>query len=296
MMEHLSPAQAGRCALAFVTGAGGPAGRATASFLRERKVPVAVADMRPLEDEADLVLLPAAVAPEFRSQLRRALGERGARLLVPTVSEELPLVALDRETLRAAGCAVFISPPGATRIANDKWLTAEALARAGVGVPRSVGGGSRADILEALSFPILSKPRQGRGGRGIEIYETKTDLPEPSPDRIYQQFLEGEEYDVNLFAEPGGHPAALVVLRKTQLRGGRVGNATAVERDAAPDVAEVAAAASRALALEGPIDIDVRRDARGRPLVLEVNARVGANVRAADEVLEALLDRWKEEV
>ena len=84
-----------------------------------------------------------------------------------------------------------------------------------------------------------------------------------------------------------------MVLRKTALRDGRVGNAAGVERTHAPDVATLAAATSRALRLEGPIDIDVRRSRDGRPLVLEVNARVGANVRSADEVLEALLTRWR---
>lgn len=280
-------------AIAFVTGVGGPAGRATAAFLRERGVPVEVGDVRPLEEERDLVRLPLANDPGFLAALRRELDAHGADLLVSTVTEELPLVAREREALRAAGCAVFISSAEVAETANDKWLTVQALAQAGVGVPRSLSGRERADLIDALGFPLLSKPRRGRGGRGVEIHEGPADLPAASPDRIYQEFLPGEEYDVNLFAEPGGEPAALVVLRKTALREGRVGNAVGVERTHAPDVADLAAAASRALRLEGPIDIDVRRARDGRPLVLEVNARVGANVRSADEVLEALLKRWR---
>ena len=282
-------------ASAFVTGVGGPAGRATTAFLRERGVHVAVADIRPIPGEESLVLLPPATASGFKETLRSELGRRGVGLLVPTVTEELTPVASEREAIRASGCAVFISPFQATRIANDKLLTAKALAQAGVGVPRSVDGRSRRGILDALLFPILSKPRQGRGGRGIAIYESARELPEPSADLVYQEFLPGEEYDVNLFAEPGGVPSALVVLRKTALRDGRVGNADGVERADLPDVAELAASASRALGLEGPIDIDIRRDRQGRPLVLDVNARVGTNIRAADEVLETLLARWKEE-
>jgi len=280
-------------AIAFVTGVGGPAGRATAAFLRERGVPVEVGDVRPLEEERDLVRLPLANDPGFLAALRRELDAHGADLLVSTVTEELPLVAREREALRAAGCAVFISSAEVAETANDKWLTVQALAQAGVGVPRSLSGRERADLIDALGFPLLSKPRRGRGGRGVEIHEGPGDLPAASPDRIYQEFLAGEEYDVNLFAEPGGEPAALVVLRKTALREGRVGNAVGVERTHAPDVADLAAAASRALRLEGPIDIDVRRARDGRPLVLEVNARVGANVRSADEVLEVLLKRWR---
>ncbi len=272
---------------------GGPAGRAAAGFLRERGARVVVADVRPIEGEADLVRLPLASEDGFLEALRGELSPRGAGLLVPTVTEELPLVAAQRAALRAMGWAVFIPPVEATRIADDKWLTAQALARAGVGVPPSISGAARASVLDALAFPVLSKPRRGRGGRGVEIHETPRDLPEPSADRIYQEFLPGEEYDVNLFASPGGEPAALVVLRKTALREGRVGNASGVERVEAPDVARLAAAASRALALEGPIDMDVRRDRAGRPRVLEINARIGANVRSADEVLEELLTRWE---
>lgn len=255
---------------------------------------MAVADARPVEGEDDLVVLPMASADSFSRTLREEIRRHGASLLVPTVTEELPLVSLERDAIRAAGCAVFIPPPRATRIANDKWLTVEALTAAGVGVPRSVSGRTRAEVLDTLAFPVLSKPRCGRGGRDVEIHERARDLPEPSADRIYQEFLPGEEYDVNLFADAGGAPAALVVLRKTALRGGRVGNAQAVERADDPEVSALAAATSRALGLEGPIDIDVRRDRDGQPRVLEVNARVGANVRAADEVLRTLFARWKE--
>lgn len=280
---------------AFVTGVGGPAGRAAAAFLREHGVATAVADVRPLEEEPGLVRLPLATEPGFFRALQRELEARETRLLVPTVTEELALVAREREALRAAGCAVFISPAEAAEIASDKWLTVQALERAGVGVPRSLSGQDRAFVIDALGFPLLSKPRRGRGGRGVQIHEGPEDFPVASADRVYQEFLPGEEFDVNLFAEPGGRPAAVVVLRKTALRDGRVGNASAVERVHEADVAALAAATSRALRLEGPIDIDVRRARDGRPLVLEVNARIGANVRSADEVLEAMLERWRRE-
>lgn len=35
--------------------------------------------------------------------------------------------------------------------------------------------------------------------------------------------------------------------------------------------------------------MDVRRDRNGVPRILEVNARIGANVLTADEILESLL-------
>jgi D-alanine-D-alanine ligase-like ATP-grasp enzyme len=86
---------------------------------------------------------------------------------------------------------------------------------------------------------------------------------------------------------------ATVVLKKTALKQGLVGNALAVKRTFEPRVAELAEAAVRALGLEGPIDIDIRNSANGEPFILEINARVGANVCSAEEVLTAMIDSWR---
>jgi hypothetical protein len=83
--------------------------------------------------------------------------------------------------------------------------------------------------------------------------------------------------------------AAAVVLEKLALRGGQVGNALAVRRVDDPDIGALAVAAGRALGLSGPIDVDIRRRGDGMPVVLEVNARFGANSACAPEVLDALL-------
>jgi D-alanine-D-alanine ligase-like ATP-grasp enzyme len=72
-----------------------------------------------------------------------------------------------------------------------------------------------------------------------------------------------------------------------------VGNALAVERVSHPGVLDLAVLAARALRLEGPLDLDVRLGAGGEPAVLEVNARLGANVLNAREVLDALDDAWR---
>ena len=82
----------------------------------------------------------------------------------------------------------------------------------------------------------------------------------------------------------------MVVLEKTELKEGIVGNAKSVRRVDATDVSDLAAAAARTVGLSGPLDIDIRRRSDGVPVVLEINARFGANIRHAPEVLEAVLN------
>jgi carbamoyl-phosphate synthase large subunit len=135
----------------------------------------------------------------------------------------------------------------------------------------------------------------GRGARGVELYRTEREIPAALPrGRIYQEFLSGDEFDVNVFADAPGVPAVVVVLRKSALKFGDFGNAAAVERVEDREVGALAEAAVRSLSLEGPLDVDVRRGASGKPAILEINGRLGANVRSAEEVLDRMTASWRE--
>jgi carbamoylphosphate synthase large subunit len=280
--------------VAAVTGVGGPAGCAVAHYLRRSGILVVGTDMRPLEILHRFHLLPPAISNDYLNALDALLLRKRIQLLVPTVTEELPKISAHRETIRNNDCQIFVSPVAGVLTANDKWETVCALNAEGISVPRSYCGESKRELLANISLPMLSKPRFGRGGRGVEIHTDCRSLPpQLSGDLIFQEFLEGEEYDVNIFAEPGGYAAVSVVLKKTLLKNGRVGNALTVERCNAPDIGALAEKAVQALRLEGPIDVDIRRNLAGDPFLLEINARVGANVLAAEEVLDAMVQSWR---
>jgi carbamoyl-phosphate synthase large subunit len=279
----------------LVTGVGGPAGRAVTAWLVEAGVRVVGTDVREVETRAHLRWVPAANAPGFAEAILRLVEAERPSLLVPTVSEELPIVARLRSALLARGCALAMGAPRGVDVAGDKLLTAEALARAGVSVPRTLPGPTpREELVEALGLPVLAKPRVGRGGRGVHVFHAEGELPPTGPtDGIWQEFIPGDEFDVNLFVERDGELSAGVVLRKTALRDGETGNAAGVERVDAREVRGLAERAVRAVGLAGPLDVDVRLRRDGTPAVLEINARLGANSLSAPEVLEALADAWR---
>lgn len=280
----------------LITGVGGPAGRAGAAFFASRGYRVVGTDMRDVPSPARVLrAVPAARDPGFVPALLAIATAEKASLVVPTVTEELPIVARMRAALRERGIALCVSDPPGIDVANDKLRTAQDLGRAGIAVPVTFAAGTPpAERTAALGYPLLSKPRFGRGGRGVLVHRNPQDLARAGPDEVvWQEFLPGEEYDLNLFVERDGRVPALVVLRKTGLKEGLVGNALGTERAERPDLAELGMRAARALRLEGPLDMDVRLSADGRPAILEVNARLGANVPSAPEVLEALEDAWR---
>jgi carbamoyl-phosphate synthase large subunit len=282
----------------LVTGVGGPAGRAAAAWFAGRKARVVGTDVRAIDGAFDRFhLVPPALDPRFAQALLARVAEEGATLVVPTVTEELPVVAALGAALRAAGCALAMGAPRGVEIAGDKLRTAEALAARGVSVPRTLPGAApRGRLAASLGLPVLAKPRFGRGGRGVSVHRTEAELEAATPgaEVVWQEFAPGDEFDVNLFVEPSGAVAAAVVLRKLALREGLTGNAAGVERADHRAVRDEAVRAVRALELCGPLDVDVRLRRDGTPVVLEINARLGANALSAPEVLESLHAAWRE--
>ncbi|MFQ5400671.1 MAG: ATP-grasp domain-containing protein [Anaerolineae bacterium] len=275
----------------FVTGIGGPAGRNVSQLLIERGHEVVGADMRSvcLPGVAAFHQAPPARAAGYLEWLDRHTAD--CDWIIPTVQEELPIVARGRSQLH---CPVLISPELAINIAHDKWLTVLTLQEADVPCPRFVLPSALIcppDVADYVGWPCLSKPRVGRGGRFVTIYDTPADfhkLRSLDDSYIMQEFAPGIEYTANLFV-PNYNNITVVVLEKEAMREGRTGNATAVKRVDAPDIAEVAVGTAQALGLYGPVDMDIRRDANGNPLLLEVNARFGANIAHAPEVFDAML-------
>lgn len=280
----------------LVTGIGGPAGRSAARYFGGRGAYVLGTDVREVDEKADeFLLLPLASSPEFPEALLNLIMVARPALFVPTVTEELLTVARLKPDIESLGCAVFISSHKAVEIANDKYKTAVVMGEGGVPVPRTLDGSSpREAVIRELGLPLLSKPVFGRGGRGVMVYRTADEvMKEDRSGIIFQEFIPGEEFDVNLFMDKGGKETAAVALKKTALKEGIVGNATGVERASKADAVDVARRASRLLALEGPLDFDVRFRQDGSPALLEINARLGGNSLSAVEVLDALSEAFE---
>ncbi|WP_461636361.1 ATP-grasp domain-containing protein [Glutamicibacter soli] len=280
----------------LITGANGPAGRALGAQLASSDFTVIGADMDSTANEYYAVIekVPAASDPSMIGRLAEIIREHHIDVLIPTVSDELPAVAAAGAEL--AGCTVMIGSPEAVSTAHDKWLTMQVLAAAGVPVPRSALPSSFENLdvaFEALGRPLIVKPRVARGGRGVGVVGNHSDLDFSALDDswVLQEFASGEEFAPMVFNGNGENDLA-VVVRKTELKQGVVGNAVSTERVAANeavDVQQIALDAVRAVGLEYQADLDIRRLANGQPVVLEINARFGANSRQAPELLSTVL-------
>lgn len=276
----------------LVTGVGGPSGKAATAALKERGFFVLGVDMNVVPNDASqFAQVPASLNASYPETLRHLIREHRIGWLFPTVAEELVIVAELAAELRAQGVALFISAPWAVSICQDKWETARALRAYGIPVPSSAIGTPDEPSVRTLGFPVVSRPRVGRGGRGVVVHDAPGIVPAVT-EPIWQEFMSGTEYDVLLVRHPDAPQRVIMrqVFEKTALKEGRVGNAVAVRAVEAPDVAALAADAARVLALSGPIDMDIRRGQDGSPRLLEINARIGAHALKAPALFDVLVN------
>lgn len=259
----------------LVTGAGGPAGVAVIrSLLRRPGTTVFAADMDGWA--SGLYLVPAAqrrlVPPGrddgFAPALARLVADDALDLVISTVDAELVALADRREELAPA---VLAAPSAETlRVALDKLVLAERCAPTGR-APRTVLAGPDALAVD-WEFPVFAKPRQGAGSRGIRLVPDRAALEALPADEglIVQDLLPGEEYSVDVIADASGGVVAAVPRIRARVDSG-VAIAGRTVRD--PELEETAIAIARAIGLVGVANVQLRRDRRGRAMLLEVNPR-----------------------
>ena len=216
--------------------------------------------------------VPLASAPSFIPELLRVLKEHQVNVLLPTVDEELVPLAEAVEEFKAQGILCIVSKPEVIRACLDKYSLFQRLAAARIPVGETQLVASASDVAQ---YPVIVKPRTGRGGQDVFLCEGIDQLAvylKRMQGPIIQEYLPGPEYTVDVLSDLEANPLVAVPRLRIQIKGGvswrgRIDNA--------PDVSALAASAAKALGIVGPSCIQIKLDAADKPKILEVNPRVG---------------------
>jgi predicted ATP-grasp superfamily ATP-dependent carboligase len=244
---------------------------------------------------------------EVLSQAQR----RGARVLIPAHDGSIEALRRHRANVE---CSVRVALAGdeGLCVAVSKQRTLALAATVGVLTPRSIlaacAGDARAAVAE-LGLPLVVKPdvswarRGGKASRlsctvAVDLDETMRAvdaLAAAGAGAVLQEWIPGAREAVSLFRAEGKVWArfAQVASRMYPPLGG-----SSVVRESIQlpgDTAEAAEQLVEAGGLDGYSEVEFRRDARNRPLLMEVNPRLSASVEIAVRAgvdFPLLLYRW----
>lgn len=259
------------------------------------------------------VIFPAYNSDDYADALRSWVIAERPDLFLSLNDYELQILSKGlADELRELGCAVAVLDSSAQSVVLDKYLMSAALQERGVPTP-ATHLGSHSAAIAAAAHPnqeYVVKHRFGSGSSGL-MFSTGTGLAaavaesattaldgdgrpsENGPDSVVvQEMLPGVEYGVDGVFTVDGNSRLLGVLarRKDLMRGGDTDIATSVS--AAP-FREAMLGIGQLLCPAGAIDVDFRETTEGKPLVIDINPRLGGGYpfchRAGADLPSALL-------
>jgi carbamoyl-phosphate synthase large subunit len=234
-------------------------------------------------------LVPRSEDPAYLPTVHRLVQRHGVSIVIPTLDEELPVMAGVRRW-PDPGVLVVVSGPGPVNLAQDKLLACWQLAGHAVATPPCASPSDFRDTKEALDAmggaAVVRARRAGRTGIGARVVldAGELDWERLDDDFIVQQFAPGREYLCVLYRPDGPARRGTVVLEALS-PGPRHEQVRALPPGEAEDVERTAWAAVRALGILGPAEVVVRRAADDTPTVLSVHPRFS---RHCSELLDQL--------
>lgn len=235
--------------------------------------------------------------PQFVGRLVDLAKQNPAPVLVAVHDGTLSVLRRHRKRIDPVA-RIALPPPSVLDLLVDKSRTLALAADCGVRIPRTVPLADPSDARTALAevgLPAVLKPveswvrRDGGASRLVcRGVRTVDDLSHSSEEMlaaggrlVVQEYLPGSREGVSLFAQNGRIHArfAQIAYRMMPPVGG-----TSVLREGIELPADATAAAEdlvTAAGLEGYAEVEFRRDAGGRPVLMEVNPRLSASVEVA---------------
>lgn len=200
----------------------------------------------------------------------------GVGLLVPTIDDELEVIARARPAFEALGVHVAVSSVETVRLCRDKALTSAHLALHAI--PAATTWTPETFAADTVALPVFIKPRRGRGSVGAYAARTPDEVRfflQYVSDPIVQTYLQAPEYTIDVFCAVDGTPIAVVPRERQVIRAGVTDRGRTV-RDAR--LIELGLDCAAAFAFRGAINVQCRM-VDGQPVVFEINPRFSGGIQ-----------------
>lgn len=200
----------------------------------------------------------------------------GVRLLVPTIDDELEVIAAARPRFAAVGVQVAVPTVDTVRICRDKAITSAYLASHGIAAP-ATWTAETIDV-ERVPLPLFIKPRCGRGSVGAYPVHTRDELRfflGYVPDAIVQTYLHAPEYTVDLLCDFDGALLSVVPRERQVIRSGVTDRGCTVDD---PRLIELARRCAGAFEFRGAVNFQCRMVGE-TPVIFEINPRFSGGIQ-----------------
>lgn len=250
-------------------------------------------------------IVPKASDDNFIDEIMKICKKENIDVILPLVTMELFKFAENKKMFEDEGIKVAISDSESLKIANDKGKLVRFMEEKGLEVPLYRIVNSVNEFVKAAEYlgypekPFCFKPTISNGSRGFRIIDPSVDKAyllfntkpnntyisydeiieildgmEKIPELIVMEYLPGEEYSVDILAK-NGESLYVIPRRRDKIVCGISAAGTVIYDE---DVINYCKNIIRELKASGNIGIQVKKDSKGKPKILEINPRVQGTI------------------
>jgi carbamoyl-phosphate synthase large subunit len=214
-------------------------------------------------------VIPEADSHYFMHRLNKIVEKYGVNLLLPTSGFDIYPYSEYREQLVKKGALPVVSDMDSLLTCKDKMLTYKKL-KSKFDLPFTT-----TDPREIGNFPIMAKPRYGKGSRDIMRLDDSDDIryiTSKMKDLIFQEFLPGTEYTIDVISDLEKRSLLAVPRVRIQTKAG-ISTKGRVFKDR--KLEEECRQIAEFIGIRGPCCIQMKEDVNGIVKLVEVNPRMG---------------------
>ena len=218
--------------------------------------------------------IPLAHEPDFLPALKKIVKAYRINLLIPAVDEEL----LHLADADLGDCQVLLPDRKFVATHIDKGVSSRFFESKGIRAPRTLDAAVEVNqIIKELSFPLILKPKRGRGSKGVQIVENiaqfeniKATSNIDLDNYVAQQLIIGEEFTVTVSASRLGVLKAIVPVKVHEKRGITI----KAEISRNPVIEDYCRLIHASLPTKGVYNVQLILSPAGLPFCFEINPRI----------------------
>jgi carbamoyl-phosphate synthase large subunit len=214
-------------------------------------------------------VIPEADDKSFLQRLLEIIKGHKVQVLLPTSGYDIYPYSEHRKLLLDMGVHAIVSDRKSLEICRDKMQTYHFL-RNNYSLPYTTDNANKIN-----QFPIIAKPRFGKGSRGIIRIDDESELKYISSkmdDLIYQEFLPGTEYTIDVLSDLNEKAMIAVPRIRIQTKAG-ISTKGKIVRD--PKLEDQCMEIANRIRIRGPCCIQMKESDDGSLKLVEVNPRMG---------------------
>lgn len=271
--------------------------------LIDRGVEVICADANPLSVGLYYCkkgyVIPKGDDPSFIPKILEIAKKERVNAILSGPEEEILQLAKNKSVFLKENIIPLVPEYKSALICFDKFKTYNFFIKNNIPTPKTIFLTKDKNNLELdeLDFPVILKPRFGRGSKGIYVANDTEELRFiiskycKNSDYLIQEFVKGVECTIDVFSDLEGNPLSIVPRKRLAVESGIVTKSQTFYNE---KIINYAYKITRKLKLIGPSNIQCIIDEKDKiPKFTEINPRFGGgsilSIKADPTIIENLI-------